>query len=262
MPEITGYAQGTPSWVELSITSDTAAVEFYGAIFGWVDDPQPMGPNMLYHMQKLNGLEAGAIYQQGDEEKGQGVPPHWNTYFTVNAVDEAAENARRAGGNVLFGPMDVFDAGRMAMLQDRQGAAFAVWQPKNHIGCRVKNETGAVTWNELITTDSRDAADFYAGVLGVEAGKAPGPMDYTMFRAGATDVAGIKEIAREMGQVTPNWMVYFDVANIDETFKQAESLGGKVLAPAMDIPGMGRFATLQDPQGAVFSVFSGQPTPA
>ena len=76
MPEFTSHPQGTPSWAELSTTDENAALAFYSALFGWADDPQEMGPNMYYHMQKLNGLEAAAIYQQGEEEKGQGVPSH------------------------------------------------------------------------------------------------------------------------------------------------------------------------------------------
>ena len=102
MPEFTSHPQGTPSWAELSTTDDKAAVAFYGALFGWTDDPQVMGPNMLYHMQKLNGLEAAAIYQQGEEEKGQGVPPHWNTYFTVDDVEQTSAKAGQSGATVII----------------------------------------------------------------------------------------------------------------------------------------------------------------
>ena len=130
MPEITRYAQGTPSWVELTTTDDTEAVKFYGSLFGWVNDPQEMGPGSYYHMQQLEGLAAAAIYKMGDEERAQNVPPHWKTYFTVTNTDEAVERAKEAGGSVVAGPFDVFTAGRMALLQDRQGAMFAIWQPK------------------------------------------------------------------------------------------------------------------------------------
>ena len=82
--------------------------------------------------------------KQSEEEKNQGVPPHWNTYFTVSNVDQIVAMAIEAKGTLLFGPMDVFTAGRMGMLQDRQGAAFAIWQPQAHIGCRVKGEPGAI----------------------------------------------------------------------------------------------------------------------
>lgn len=56
--------------------------------------------------------------KQSEEEKNQGVPPHWNTYFTVSNVDQIVAMAIEAKGTLLFGPMDVFTAGRMAMLQD------------------------------------------------------------------------------------------------------------------------------------------------
>jgi predicted enzyme related to lactoylglutathione lyase len=76
-----------------------------------------------------------------------------------------------------------------------------------------------------------------------------GPMDYTMLKAAGTDVAGVMRIS-------PNWAVYLSVADVDATASQAASLGGTVLVPGTDIPEIGRFATIQDPQGAVFSVFA------
>lgn len=257
MPEVTSHAPGTPSWFELSTTDDKGAVDFYGALFGWVDDPQQIGENWFYHMQKLNGLEAASIYQQSDEERNQGIPAHWNTYFTVTNVDETLAKVEAAKGTVLFGPMDVFTAGRMAMLQDRQGAAFAIWQPQDHIGCRVKGDPGSIAWNELLTTDPQDATDFYGSLLGVEDVTLEGPMEYTMLKAGDTEVAGVLQITEEMGPIPPNWMVYFTVANVDTSASQAASLGATLLMPGMDIPGIGRFATIQDPQGAVFSIFNG-----
>lgn len=256
MPEVTSHAPGTPSWFELSTTDEKGALDFYSALFGWLDDPQQIGENQFYHMQKLNGLEAVSIYQQFEEERNQGVPPHWNTYFTVSNTDETVAKVQEAKGTVLFGPMDVFTAGRMAMLQDRQGAAFAIWQPQDHIGCRVKGEPGAIAWNELSTTDPDDAVEFYKGLFGVDSVSMEGPMEYTMLRAGGTEVAGVMRITPEMGPVPPNWMVYFSVANVDATAGQAVSLGATLLMPGMDIPDVGRFATIRDPQGAVFSIYT------
>jgi hypothetical protein len=207
-------------------------------------------------MQKLNGLEAAGIYQQQAEERKLGVPPHWNTYFSVTNVDESVAKVQQAGGSLLFGPMDVFAAGRMAMLQDRQGAAFAVWQAEGHIGCRVKGEPGAIMWNELMTSDQTDATEFYTGLLGLGSGSMEGPMEYTLLKVSGDDVAGVMPITEDMGPVPPNWMVYFGVANVDDTTSQAEALGAIVLVPGTDIPGVGRFATIQDPQGAVFGMFT------
>ena len=258
MPEFTSHPQGTPSWVELSTIDDEAALAFYGALFGWVDEPNEMGPGMYYHMQKLNGLEVAALYQQGDEEKAQGVPPHWKTYFTVDDIQKTADQAKESGATVILGPMEVFDAGHAAILQDPQGAVFAMWQPKDHIGARIKGETDAVIWNELLTNAPVQATQFYSGLLGLGSSKMPGPVDYTMLNVGGTDVAGVMEISEEMGPVPPHWMVYFGSDDVDATAKKAESLGASVMVPPGDIPGIGRFAGLKDPQGAVFFVF--QPT--
>jgi predicted enzyme related to lactoylglutathione lyase len=289
MPEVTTHSPGAPSWVELSTTDESGALQFYSALFDWVDDPQPITDTWSYHMQKLNGLEAAAIYQQSQEEQGQGIPAHWNTYFTVADVDAVAAaiyqqsqeeqgqgipahwntyftvadvdavaaNVDKSGGAVLFGPMDVFDAGKMAMLQDPQGAAFAVWQPKQHIGARVKHDPGAMTWNELLTTDSHAATEFYLDLLGMERGQTMGPMDYTLLRCEGVDVAGVMEITPDMGTFPPHWAVYFGVSDVDVTVSQAQTLGASVIVPGTDIPEIGRFACLMDPQGAVFSVFTG-----
>jgi predicted enzyme related to lactoylglutathione lyase len=257
MPEVTAHSPGTPSWAELSTTDEAGALAFYGALFGWVDNPQQIGENWYYHMQKLNGLEAAAIYQQGEEEKNKGVPAHWNTYITAENVDAVAEKASQTGGKVLMGPMDVFDAGRMAMLTDPQGASFAVWQPKQHIGVRVKHDPGAMTWNELLTSDPDAAIEFYGGLLGLERGETMAPMNYTLIRAHGEEVAGVMQISPDMGPMPPMWNIYFAVANVDESAAKAQSLGGNVVVPPMDIPDIGRFAYLSDPQGGFFSIFKG-----
>ena len=255
MPEITSYAPGAPSWVDLSTTDDKEALAFYGALFKWEDDPQEMGPDFFYHLQKINGLDVGGLSQQMEEERSQGVPPLWNTYLSVTNVDDTLAKVQQAGGALIAGPMDIFDAGRMAVLQDPQGATFSVWQAKEHLGCRVKNELGALIWNELLTTNSNEARRFYSSVFGHTIGEMDG--GYTLLRVDGTDVAGIMEITPEMGPAPPpHWMPYFCVADVDASSKQAEALGAKVLVPGTDIPGIGRFATLQDPQGVAVSVFT------
>ena len=138
MPEVTSHALGAPSWAELSTTDETSALSFYGALFGWVDEPHEMGPDWYYHMQKVRGQYTCSIYKQGEEERSQNVPPHWNVYFNVNNADETVAAIGQNGGQTVFGPMDVFEAGRMAMCQDPQGAFFAIWQPKEHIGAGIQ----------------------------------------------------------------------------------------------------------------------------
>ena len=261
MPEVTSHAPGAPSWAELSTTDEAGALAFYNALFGWVDEPQEMAPNSYYHMQTINGLPACSMYQQGEEERSQNVPPHWNTYLTVENVDESMAAITQNGGVVVFGPMDVFEAGRMAMCQDPQGAFFAIWQAKMHIGARIKQETGAMFWHELLTTDRAAAVDFYSSALGVEQGEVMQPLQYAMLRAGGEDVAGVMQITPDMGEFPPHWSVYFGVENADETAARAQSLGATIFVPPTDIvpvegqPPIGRFSAMADPQGAPFSIF-------
>ena len=257
MPDVTAHTQGAPSWADLSTTDETGAIAFYSAIFGWTDDPQPMGEDSFYHMQRVNGLEAAAIYQQGEEERNIGVPAHWNLYFTVEDADSVSAQAVQMGAKIIFGPTDVFDAGRTVAIQDPQGAYFFVWQPKQHIGARVKDDPGAMTWHELLTTNSGDAIEFYTTLLGLERGETMAPMDYTLLRSEGTDVLGVMQITPDMGEVPPNWSIYFAVKDVDAAVTRAQSLGGGVVVPATDIPGIGRFAVLTDPQGAFFNIFKG-----
>ena len=192
-------------------------------------------------------------------------PTHWNIYFTVENVDATAEVVGQNGGSVFFGPMDVFEAGRMAMCQDPQGAYFALWQANQHIGCRVKGEPGAMCWNELLTTDRAAGIEFYIKVLGLECGLVVQPIDYAMLRAGGTEVCGMLQITPEMGEFPPFWSVYFGVADLNATLEQAQSLGASVHVPPTDIipfegqPPTGRFAFLADPQGAAFGIMPRPP---
>ena len=265
MQEVTSHAQGAPSWAELDTTDEIGALSFYSALFGWEDDPQEIVPGWFYHMQRKNGLAAASIYRQSEEELAQNVPPHWNTYFTVSSVDETVKAVGRNGGSVVFGPADVFEAGRMAMCRDPQGAHFAIWQANQHIGCQLKLETEAMFWNELLTTDSVAAIDFYIAVLGMERGEVALAMDYPMLRAGGTEVVGISQINPDMGELPPYWVAYFGVDNLDATVAQSQSLGATVFIPPADIvkeegqPPVGRFAHLADPQGAAFALMQDMP---
>lgn len=153
----------------------------------------------------------------------------------------------------------MFDAGRMAVIQDPQGAVFSVWQPNQHIGSQLMQEPGTITWVELKTTNTDQAGEFYQKVLPVETGPmAGGSIPYTIVKVGGVEVAGmmnISDMGPEVAEVPPNWSIYFGTSDADGTVEKAKSLGGTVVVPPMDIPNIGRFAVLQDPQGAVFEVF-------
>ena len=248
--QVTKHANGRFCWAELSTSDGPAAKAFYSALMGWESVDNPMGPDMVYTMLKLNGKTAAALYQDNSGE----APPHWQTYISVDDVDTSAARAKELGGTILEGPFDVMEHGRMAVVQDPTGAIFSMWQPKEHIGYTVVNEPGAVCWNELSTRDTKAAASFYTGLFGYGAKESLMPMPYTEFQQDGKSIAGMMAMTPHMEGVPPHWTIYFTVANCEETFAKATELGAKPIVPPMAIPDVGTMAIMQDPQGAVFAV--------
>lgn len=249
MPEVTRHKPGSFSWAELGTTDDAGAKRFYTSLFGWSFIDSPAGPGMIYTRLQKNGKDVGALYKMGAQQGG--APPHWGTYVTASSADEAAKKAQKLGGKVLMEPFDVMEYGRMPVLQDPQGATFSVWEPRKHIGAEVMGEPNTVCWSELDTTDTGSASRFYTDLFGW--GSKPGG-DYTEFQLGGQSIGGMMKIPKEWGAVPPNWLTYFAVSDCDATVKKAKELGGEAIVPPTDIPKVGRFAVLRDPQGAVFAI--------
>jgi hypothetical protein len=122
---------------------------------------------------------------------------------------------------------------------------------------------GRFVWHELMTTDPQGAGAFYSKVLPWKT-QPSGMPDYTLWVAGKTQAGGLMaqpEDARRAG-APPSWLVYIGTPDVDATATDAQRLGGKVLKSPADIPGIGRFAVLADPQGAAFAIFTPAPSPA
>ena len=117
----TQYTPGTPSWPELTTSDQAAAKTFYASLFGWAVEDLPMGEGAVYSMVKLDGRPVGAITPQPRQQREAGIPPLWNTYISVESADAALARAAELGGTVHAGPFDVFDAGRMGIVQDPAG---------------------------------------------------------------------------------------------------------------------------------------------
>jgi len=111
---------------------------------------------------------------------------------------------------------------------------------------------GQFVWYELTTPDVDAAKKFYPRFTGW--GTQPFDNDYSMFTNGGVPIAGMFKLTDEMRQqgVPPNWLPYVETSDVDDTAAKAASLGGRVMVGPQDIPDAGRFAVIQDPQGAVF----------
>ena len=260
----TNYVPGAPNWVDLGTPDVGAAAAFYAALFGW--QFQSAGPDAGgYGFFTLDGKTVAAVGPLGEE----GAAPSWTIYFNTQDADATAGAVEKAGGAVKSPPMDVFTAGRFAQFADPAGAQFAAWQPGGTRGLDAVNDPGTLCWTELHTTDAEGAKSFYQAVFGWVTEDTPaGDFTYTVIRpaGGGEDSSqgGIVPVSPDMtaAGVATSWWPYFEVADCDAAVAAAAQRGGTVATPAQDVPGVGRFAVLTDPAGALFAVITSVPASA
>jgi uncharacterized protein len=272
MPERDGYIPGVPCWVDTSQPDPEAAVDFYSDLFGWqFENVLPPDSPGKYFVARLRGGDVAAV---GSIPEALPQVAMWNTYVWVDSADDTAATVRDAGGSVVMEPFDVMNSGRMAVFTDTEGAAFCVWQAKEHRGARIVNEPVSLTFNGLNARDVDSARSFYGSVFGwttlVLDGAAmwslPGygdhlERDHPNLReqiaavggpAGFEDVvASINPIPDDQPDTPAHWSVTFSVDDPDATAAKATELGGKVIVPPFDVP-WSRLTIISDPQGATF----------
>jgi hypothetical protein len=185
----------------------------------------------------------------------------WLSYVAVEDAEASAKKVGELGGKVVLGPMNV-GQGTMVIFVDPAGGTAAMWQQHQSMGTFLYQEPGALCWNELMSTNVDVAGKFYANLFGWKPELAPMPgMQYTLFKQGDKNMGGMMAVPKEAAGVPSHWGVYFEVGDADATFAKAQSLGAKVRMPLADVPTVGRFGSLVDPQGAAFSIIKSAPQP-
>ena len=126
----------------------------------------------------------------------------------------------------------------------------------------VQTAVGKFVWHENNSTDPENARDFYTRLFGWETEVwKPGEMDYAMIKVGEQMHGGFNTA---QGDAPAHWLGHVLVQDVDETASRAEAAGGRIVSGPVDLPEIGRFASIADPQGAIFSTFSPEgeaPTP-
>jgi len=280
MIERDGYPAGVPCWIDTLQADPDGASSFYRGLFGWeFDDRMPEGTQGKYLVASLHGRDVAAVGSQRDDTP---PTPVWNMYVWVDSADDAAAKATEAGGSVLSEPFDVGDAGRMAVLADREGAALCVWEAKDHKGAQLVNEAGTWNFSALNTRDPDAATAFYGAVFGWETQTIEGGgTEFAFFRLrgygdhlesldpdvrtrqrdeGAPEgfadaVAWFQPMSADQfpDDVPPHWSITFAVDDADAAADKASELDGTVLVAPLDA-GPTRIAVVRDPAGATFTV--------
>jgi hypothetical protein len=252
------FGEGAPCWADVSVPDLAAGRRFYGELFGWSfqDQGEEYGH---YTIASRDGKAAAALMGKVDPS----MPTAWGLHLASSDVAKTAERITEAGGQVVFGPDAVGDAGVMAGATDPGGSFFGVWQAGRHIGFGIVNEPGGYCWAENHTRDAAAVDAFYPAVFGYDEQQVGDGVhfDYKVWSLpGQPDqqVLGRMNRASDLAADHPSaFQVYFVVADCDEAAATVKRLGGRVINEPSDSP-FGRMAVVSDDHGAEFAVIDVQ----
>lgn len=241
----TAWPDGTPCWIDYAAPDVPGAQRFYTSVLGWTyEGGQPEYGGYFTAMK--DGRAAAGLGPQMSPDQ----PAQWATYFAASDAAAAAEKVVAAGGTVVVPVAQVGPMGTMAIAQDPQGSPFGLWQAGDASGVQIFNEPGSLVWNEAAVENPEAARAFYASVFGFEFDEIPGADGYATFRTDDRPLGGLGGLAPGSPS---GWTCCFAVESTDQAVERVEQAGGKVTTAATDTE-YGRFAVLEDPWGAAFSV--------
>ncbi len=246
-------------WHELMTTDTEAAKAFYTAIIGWGTKAWE-GP-VPYTLWMWGESQMGGLLELPKEARDMGTPPHWLSYIGTPDVDATTARARELGAKALMEPTDIPTIGRFAILQDLQGASFAVFTPSQAAKPETAPGLGDFSWHELVTSDRQAAWDFYFDLFSWE-NPPEWNMDmgpdgvYQMFGRNGTMYGGVYTKAK----TPPAWLPYIRVEDVHSTSEKVKEHGGQIVVAPMEVPGGSWIAVGIDPQGASFAIHHAAPT--
>ncbi|MGW0763841.1 VOC family protein [Streptomyces sp. NPDC002814] len=242
---------GAPCWVSLTSRDLEATESFYSAVLGWRWRTAKLGDR--FRVALAGGTPVAGI--AGIATMWQ-MAVAWTPYFAVPSADEAVARAQERGGTVAVGPIS-FPPGRAALLADRDGATFGIWEGEL-VGNWETWRRSAPTFIRLHTRDAFDSAIFYGEILDWASDR-PGCCEVhyeggeVVLRSGGDVVARIESGALGSAPdptIRPHWQVHFAVTDVASCARAAELNGGSVLSESA------AEAVLRDADGAQFTVTS------
>ena len=249
------FAEGTPVWFELTATDQDAAQAFYAAVAGWHVAASPVPEHGGYRVAEADGKPVAGIRKAIPEAPGL---PGWTIYLATGDVDATAARVVELGGRIAFGPLDIPQVGRFALVSDPQGVVFALMstaspgesQAFGPVPLGAERTLGHGVWIELATPDPDAAFAFYGALFGWEK---LGAMPMGSLGAYAFIGRGDFRPGAVMSSVATGaparWSWYVHVADIDAAVATVRARGGTVLQGPDPIPSGSYSATVADPAG-------------
>ena len=253
----TGFTEGEVCWTDLQTSDVAAAKAFYAAVFGWRFEDLPTPDGRSYAQAFLGEDLVTVIAPRNPQQQAAGAPGQWNVYFASSDAQELADGLVHAGGTLEFGPEEVGGTGVMVFFAPPGGGTTGAWQAGSHFGTVRSGEPGALAWAELLTPEPQSAVGFFQQLFGQDVTEYPQDDGgkYSTLMVNGAEVAGIAAVPADAeGTLKPGWQVYFGVSSVPEAVSAAEAAGGTVLIAPDGDEEAGTIATLEDPQGGVFSI--------
>lgn len=248
------YLPGKFVWFEHGSADPAKATAFYEGLFGWKVETVTMG-GPPYSMIHNAGAGIGGITEGTAGERAR-----WLPYVSVPDVDSVFDAAVADGAKPLMPPVDFGPVGRGATLTDPTGALLALWRgAEGDPEDKDTEPAGHWCWNELWTSDVERALAFYRKLVDytVDAMEMGEQGTYHILKTGDKQRAGVTS---SVHPAAPSmWLPYVAVDDCDAKAQDCSSLGGKVMFGPEDIPGIGRFAILQDTTEAAFAIIKTLP---
>jgi uncharacterized protein len=241
-------------WYEHLTRDPKAAIDFYTDIAGWTTQPFAQSPDYIMWVGQQGPL--GGVMKLPDEALKMGTPPTWMGHVQVESVDAAASATKNIGGKVHKEPSDIPTVGRFAVIADPQGAIISIFKPNEAMTLHDTSKEGEICWCELITSDSAAAFKFYSQIFGwkILQEMDMGPMGtYRVYGIGDKQLGGMMT-APKGSPMPPVWFYYIETSDLDAAIGRAKKKGANIMNGPMEVPGGGRIAQVQDPQGAAFAL--------
>ena len=244
---------GRVIWHELLTHTPEASQRFYAELFGWeFENPGAgygVGGRGGYTLIRHNGQLIGGMIDTNVLNNRTDIS-QWIMVLSVADVDRVARRARDEGGRVLSPPTDLERRGRLAVVEDAEGAILALLQTRAGDPPERTPEHGDFLWNELWSRDLDGAAGFYAALadFDVEVASTGPDADYRVLKVGDTPRAGI--LATPVDDVQPVWLNYLRVEDPQAVVAKVDGLGGQVLVDVRDREVGGQAAIIAGPSGA------------
>jgi hypothetical protein len=241
-------------WHDLMTTDVSHALSFYLRLFPeWSAAPHEMAGGVTYHLIQAAGFEIGGVVSIPSDA---GLSSHWIGYVAVDDCTAAVRRAEANGGRCIVPVVSVPNVGKFAVIQDAKGAALKVFEVTDPFELPPMPTAGQFAWDELLAKDLPSERRFFEAVCGWSSLETVIPQTgpYALFKVGERDVAGALAMPPNIDSPA-SWLSYLSAEDVDARSAQAIELGATTCVSPRDIPGIGRFAVLADPTGAMFALF-------